>query len=109
MRLKVISKFLLKKADLRFTKKLAVGILDEIINLCQNIKDVSENASIMIEDAAFLKEKIGKTQDDEEIKRRMSNLRDQVALRVDFMRDDIHTSLGRKILQKLDIFVYKTS
>ena len=106
---RVVQSFLHKKAALSFTKKLAIAILDEVLGICENLKDKAENADLLIKDAQFVKDKISQSTDDEDIKRRMSNLRDQVALRVDFMRDDANTSADRKAIQRLDIFTYKTS
>jgi len=109
MRVNVVYSFLKKKAQPELTKKLAVSILKEIIQICLPLKNRSEHASLLISDASFVLEKINKATDEQEIKRRMNNLRDQVALRSDFMKDEADDLADKQAIYKLDVFTYKTS
>ena len=109
MRHRVVRAFLEKLADFTYVKKLAVGILQEILDICQPLRDKSEHASLLLEEVAFVLEKIQKTQDEGEVKRRMQNLRDQVALRAEFMKDDVDALADKQAIYRLDTFIYKTS
>lgn len=109
MRLEVVRSFLAKAVENGYTKKLAISVLLEIIDIITPMSEDSEHATLLLQDANFLLEKVKATSSDQEIKRRMSNFRDQVALRSDFMKEDADSLADRQALYKLDMFTYKTA
>lgn len=109
MRIRVVQAFLQKQAQPDYTKKLAISILEEILNITQPLRDKSEHASLLLEEVDFVLDKVKKTTDEPEIKRRMQNLRDQTALRAEFMREDLDAYADKEALFRLDNFIYKTS
>jgi len=108
MYLKVIASFLQKKADQSLTQKLAVSILQEVLDICNGLSGVEENAGLLAKDAQFLLEKISKTVDEAAIQRMMRNFRDQVALRADFIKPEAKTDAAQRALYQLDYFLFKT-
>jgi hypothetical protein len=100
---------LAKNAEDIFIKKLAVSVLLEIIDIITPMSEDSEHAKLLLQDANFLMKKIKSADSSEEIKRRMGNFRDQVALRSDFMKEDVDSLADKQALYKLDMFTYKTA
>lgn len=109
MRLKVIRSFLDRTSADEFTKKLAISVLLEIIDIITPMSEDSEHAKLLLQDSNFLLEKVKASTSDAEIKRRMGNFRDQVAMRSDFMKDDADSLADQQAMYKLDMFTYKTA
>ncbi|NBV29360.1 hypothetical protein EBS02_10185 [bacterium] len=107
MRLNIIKSYLYKKADLF---NLAQSILEELSIICTPVIGVSEDASLLLDEINYAKDKIKDT-DIETLKRVMKNLRDNIErFRLPNMEEDSDRSESiKKSLQKMESFVKKTS